>query len=117
MLAGYAPEIDACVSCSEPPGEHRDSGATGGLSYFAPELGGLLCEECKTVSRDAFPLPPGSVERLRELLNLPMKELSREPKLEESLVRVVRSHIQSHAPAAIQPAVPRLRPGTRVRPA
>lgn len=113
LIAGYAPEIDACVSCSAPPGDSE------GLTYFAPELGGLLCEECKAVSREAFPLPPGSTERLRALFNLPIKGLPQEAKFEESLVRVVRSHIQSHAPAAIQPRMSKMSkssPGTRAKP-
>lgn len=107
MLAGYAPEVEACVSCSVAPGE------MDGLAHFAPELGGLLCEECRAVSREAFPLPPGTAEMLRGLLRLSVKEIPREPKLEESLLRVVRSHIQAHAPAA---SPPKARPGARARP-
>lgn len=106
LLAGYAPEVEACVNCSALPGEMN------GLAHFAPELGGLLCEECKVVSREAFPLPPGAVEGLRALLGVSMKEISREPRLEESLARVVRSHIQAHAPAA---SSPERRPAARAR--
>lgn len=107
LLAGYAPEVESCVTCSAAPGE------VDGLAHFAPELGGLLCEDCKVVSREAFPLPPGATERLRGLLGISMKEIPREPKLEESLVRVVRSHIQAHAPAARPPDQ---RPTARARP-
>lgn len=97
MLAGYAPQLDGCLGCE------ADLEATGGLAHFAPELGGLLCEECRATSREAFPLPPGSTGRLRELLRLPIKEISAEPRFEESLTRVVRAHIQAHAPAANWP--------------
>lgn len=94
-LAGYAPEVERCVNCSELPGE-------AGLAHFAPELGGVLCAECRAVSQDAFPLPPGTVERLSGLLTLPVKDAPEVSGLEESLVRVVRSHILAHAPAAGQ---------------
>lgn len=110
MLAGYAPELDSCVNCSAPP-EEGD-----GLVHFAPELGGLLCEECRAVSREAFPLPPGAVERLRDLLKLSIKDSPREQNLEESLLRVVRSHIGAHAPAANVPNPSGTRPGARARP-
>ncbi|WP_053058150.1 DNA repair protein RecO [Rubrobacter aplysinae] len=111
MLAGYAPEVDSCVSCSAPLEAPGDS---EGLVSFSPELGGLLCGECKAVSREAFPLPPGAPERLRGLLALSMKEIPREPKFEESLLRVVHSHIQAHAPAAIQSRRAGKTPGPRV---
>ena len=109
MLAGYAPEIGSCVGCSSPPDEME------GLAHFAPELGGLLCEECRGVSREAFPLPPGAAERLRGLLKHSIKEIPSEPRLEESLVRVVRSHIQTHAPAASQATSSRERHTSRAR--
>lgn len=104
MLAGYVPELESCVSCSSPPEE------PGGLTHFAPGAGGLLCGECRAVFGDSFPLPPGAIGRLRGLLKLPMREIPEDPKLEESLVRVVRSHIQAHAPAARPPEA---RPGAR----
>jgi DNA repair protein RecO (recombination protein O) len=114
MLAGYAPEIEACVSCSAPLEALEASGASQGLVSFSPELGGLLCEECKVVSREAFPLPPGTLERLRGLLGLSMREIPREPRFEESLLRVVHSHIQAHAPAAARPRRPGKITGPRV---
>lgn len=116
MLAGYAPELDSCVSCSAPPGEGD------GLVYFAPELGGLLCGDCRgalreeATPRESFPLPPGAVGRLRDLLKLSIKEIPQETKLEESLLRVVRSHIGAHAPAANAPTPPRQRRGPRKSP-
>lgn len=109
MLAGYAPELDACVGCSVPAGE------MDGLAHFAPELGGLLCEECRVASREAFPLPPGAAEGLRGLLGLSVREIPEDSKLEDSLVRVVRSHIQAHAPAATQQAPPHKRTSARAR--
>ncbi len=97
MLAGYAPQLEECLSCS------ADPEAAEGLAYFAPALGGLLCEECRAVSKEAFPLPPGAPRRLRGLLNRPIKEIEPDPGYEESLLRVVRAHVEAHAPAANPP--------------
>ncbi len=94
ILAGYTPRIDACVSCDR----NLDGAAYGNLSYFAPPLGGVLCADCRPVSSDSFPLPPGVLAALQSLVVRPIREAAVEGRLEESVRRVVSSHILAHAP-------------------
>jgi DNA repair protein RecO (recombination protein O) len=42
ILAGYAPQLDACLGCEAAPNQ------LAGPLYFAPNLGGLLCSDCRT---------------------------------------------------------------------
>lgn len=99
VLAGYAPQFDACSGCGELPGE----------AHFAPDLGGVLCPDCRTASRETFPLPPGAQERLSLLMERPMREAPEDEWLSESLLRVVRSHITAHAPGNPVPMASRQR--------
>jgi len=92
-LAGYTPELDACVNCLAPPEE------ASGNPYFAPSLGGVLCSDCRSLAGDAFPLAPTTLERLRALISLPLREAAANP-LDESTRRVVRAHLLAHAPGA-----------------
>ena len=101
ILAGYAPQLDACMGCE---GEIDEVG-TGHL-YFAPDLGGLLCPDCRTeVGGDAFPVPAGTVEGLRTLISRPIRDAAMEH-AEESIRRVVRAHIHAHAPGKTVTANP-----------
>ena len=93
ILAGYAPQLDACLSCGANSDEPTDS-----HYYFAPELGGLLCSDCRSATGNSFPLPPGTPERLRVLVENPIREAPAEGGLAEAVLRVVRSHILAHAP-------------------
>src|SRR3712207_4776726 len=68
MLAGYAPQFDDCLSC----GIELDQAAEP--LYFAPNHGGVLCQECRTATGDAFPMPPGTLDRLRVLIENPIRE-------------------------------------------
>ncbi len=92
ILAGYSPQLDVCMGC----GVETDGG--DGISYFAPDLGGLLCAECRASARDAFPLAPGTPEALRALIQVPIREAFVDAQVEESVRRVVRSHVMAHAP-------------------
>jgi len=92
ILAGYAPQLDACLSCGANPYEVTEP------LCFAPNLGGLLCPDCRAVTGDSFPLPPGAHERLAAAIENPIREAPSEGELEEALLRVVRSHILAHAP-------------------
>jgi DNA repair protein RecO (recombination protein O) len=93
ILAGYAPQLDGCVGCGvEPEGSEE-------ILRFAPDLGGILCAECGGESRDAFPIPPGALERLRAIIRMPLKELPKDERMGEALRRVVRSHVIAHAPS------------------
>lgn len=95
-LAGYALRLDVCPSCGE--------GVDGeGPAYFSPEVGGVLCAECRTIARDSFALAPGAAENLRELMGRPMREAAVEKRSSQSVRRVIESHLRTHAPGAIEP--------------
>jgi DNA repair protein RecO (recombination protein O) len=92
ILAGYAPQLDVCSNCAIDPEEAQAP------LYFAPDLGGVLCRECRSATGDAFPLAPGTLEQLRALIERPIREVFPENGLKEGILRVVRSHILAHAP-------------------
>ncbi|CAN5225221.1 DNA repair protein RecO [soil metagenome] len=92
MLAGYAPQLDSCMGCGVAPEE------TEGRIYFAPNLGGVLCAECRMESADTFPIPPEVLDRLRALLRSPIRDVPTDELLGESVRRIVRSHVIAHAP-------------------
>ena len=104
ILAGYAPQLDACLSCE------ADLDETGSHYYFAPNLGGVLCSDCRLGTGDSFALPPGTLERLRPLIERPIREVPTEGGPGEAVLRVVRSHVLAHAPGNALP-------GARRRPA
>ena len=91
MLAGYAPQLDDCLSC----GIELDQAEP---LYFAPNHGGVLCQECRTAIGDAFPMPPGTLDRLRVLIENPIRESLPDNGLGEGVLRVVRAHVLAHAP-------------------
>jgi DNA repair protein RecO (recombination protein O) len=93
ILAGYAPQLDACLSCQA----RLDEAAEPHL-YFAPNLGGVLCSECRSATGDSFPLAPGTLERLKVLIEHPIREAPTERGIGEGVLRVVRSHVLAHAP-------------------
>lgn len=97
ILAGYAPQLDACLGCATDLDEAAEP------LFFAPDLGGLLCPECKAspIAGDAFPLPPGTLDRLRLLVENPLREVPAHNGLGESELRVVRSHVLAHAPGNV----------------
>ena len=102
VLAGYAPQLDVCSNCAIDPEEAQAP------LYFAPDLGGVLCRECRSATGDAFPLAPGTLEQLRALIERPIREVFPENGLKEGILRVVRSHILAHAPGNTIP-------GTRLK--
>jgi DNA repair protein RecO (recombination protein O) len=102
ILAGYAPELDACLNCEADIHE-----ATEPHYYFAPNLGGVLCSDCRLTTRDSFALPPGTLERLRALIERPIREAPTEDRLGEAVLRVVRSHVLAHAPGNALPGARR----------
>ncbi|MGF1471855.1 MAG: DNA repair protein RecO [Rubrobacteraceae bacterium] len=93
MLAGYAPQLDSCMGC----GLEVDEVSNGHL-YYAADLGGVLCEECRVVAREAFPVPPGTIGSLRSLISNPLRDARISAPVKESVRRTVKSHIYSHAP-------------------
>ena len=101
ILAGYAPQLDACMGC-----EKKIDGAESGRLYFAPNLGGLLCPDCRMeVGSEAFPIQAGTAEGLRALISRPTREAEMEY-AEESVRRVVRAHVLAHAPGKTTTANP-----------
>jgi DNA repair protein RecO (recombination protein O) len=99
VLAGYAPQFDDCLSCGVALDE-----ATEPL-YFAPNLGGVLCSDCRSQAGDSFPIPPGTLEQLRTLIEYPIRKAIAGDGLGESALRVVRSHVLAHAPGNALPGV------------
>jgi DNA repair protein RecO (recombination protein O) len=92
MLAGYAPQLDRCLSCEVDLDNAQEP------LHFAPEHGGVLCAECRSSTADAFPMAPGTLERLRETIERPVREAPTGEGLRESVLRVVRAHVLAHAP-------------------
>jgi DNA repair protein RecO (recombination protein O) len=99
ILAGYAPQLDTCLSCEANPDQLAEP------LYFAPNLGGVLCSDCRSQAGDSFPLPPGTLERLKVLIEQPIREAPTEGGLAEAVLRVVRSHVLAHAPGNAPPGV------------
>ena len=102
ILAGYAPQLDACLNCEADLDEIRDP-----HYYFAPNHGGVLCSACRLATGDSFALPPGTLERLRALIERPIREAPIEGGLGEAVLRVVRSHVLAHAPGNALPGARR----------
>ena len=94
ILAGYTPRLDACASCDGSFVEAADESS----SYFAPSLGGMLCPNCRSATSDSFPLSSETLAALQNLVVRPIKEAAMEERLEESVRRVVSSHVLAHAP-------------------
>jgi DNA repair protein RecO (recombination protein O) len=111
ILAGYTPRLDACVSCERELDEVADEASP----YFAPNLGGVLCADCRAATADAFLLPPETLVALQTLVARPIREAVVEERLEESVRRVVSAHVLAHAPGSTVLVAPDRR--TTLRPA
>lgn len=111
ILAGYAPQLDSCMNCGTAVYEAE------GTLYFAPNLGGVLCSDCRVVSGEPFPLAPGTVERLRDLIERPMRGVDPDDGLDEVVRRVVRAHVLAHAPGSYIGQGSRVSAATGRRPA
>ncbi len=99
ILAGYAPQLDSCLNCETNLDEAPEP------LHFAPEHGGVLCAVCRSSTADAFPMAPGTLERLRETVERPVREAPAGVDLRESVLRVVRAHVLAHAPGSSRSAV------------
>jgi DNA repair protein RecO (recombination protein O) len=99
VLAGYTPQFDDCLGCSVALDAAADP------LYFAPHLGGGLCSDCRSAAGDAFAMPPGTLERLRDLIEHPIRGALAGDGLGESVLRVVRSHVLAHAPGNALPGI------------
>ena len=107
VLAGYTPRLDVCVSCDRRPDEPANENLT---CFFAPSLGGVLCADCRPGTSDSFPLLPETLAALQDLVVRPVREAVMEEKHEESVRRVVSSHVLAHAPGNTVLASDRRRP-------
>jgi DNA repair protein RecO (recombination protein O) len=92
ILAGYAPQLDVCLACG------MDLDAASEPLHFAPDHGGVLCQECRPATGDAFPLAPGTLESLRALVEYSIRQAPARIGPNQSVLRVVRSHVLAHAP-------------------
>jgi DNA repair protein RecO (recombination protein O) len=99
ILAGYAPQLDTCLNCAANLDEAPEP------LHFAPEHGGVLCAECRSSTTDAFPMAPGTLQRLRETVERPVRDAPRTEDLREGVLRVVRAHVLAHAPGNTRSAV------------
>jgi DNA repair protein RecO (recombination protein O) len=99
ILAGYAPQLDTCLNCEV------DLDAAPEPLHFAPEHGGVLCAECRSSTADAFPMAPGTLERIRQTVECPVRDAPQAEDLRESVLRVVRAHVLAHAPGNTRSAV------------
>ena len=104
VLAGYTPRLDACVACERDLGD-----LPGDPVYFAPDLGGILCPECRPAMSNAFPLTPGALDALQTLVARPIRDAAVEERLRESVRRVVSAHVIAHAPGNTVLAAPERR--------
>ncbi|CAN5525006.1 DNA repair protein RecO [soil metagenome] len=95
MLAGYALQLDSCMGCGLKIEESSE-----GHIYYAPALGGVLCADCRLATGEAFPLPPGAIDSLGELISKPLRDAEIPVALKESVKQVVRSHVFAHAPGS-----------------
>jgi DNA repair protein RecO (recombination protein O) len=102
VLAGYAPQLDDCLGCEANFDEAAEP------LYFAPNLGGVLCQECRAATGDAFPMPLGTLGRLRALIEHPIRENPAQNALGEGVLRVVRAHVLAHAPGNAIPGGARI---------
>lgn len=110
ILAGYAPQLDACSVCGAEP-------TSSGNPYFAPSLGGVLCSDCRMAANDSFPMPPQTLDRLAGLIETPIRDAATEDGLQESVLRVVRAHLVAHAPGTTITTAARLPDSGTRRPA
>jgi DNA repair protein RecO (recombination protein O) len=104
ILAGYTPRLDACVNCEQDADGTIDSESP--YHYFAQNLGGLLCADCRMTAADSFPLPPGTLTVLQGLVARPIREAAVDERLTENVRRVVSAHVLAHAPAGGILAIP-----------
>jgi len=93
-LSGYAPEIEACVSCQQPLAAERLA--------FSPQLGGLLCPRCLPGKQGLLSLQREAgqglkaLRRLRRLADLQPEKMSLSPNAKREMGRLLHAQIAYH---------------------
>lgn len=64
-MAGYAPELEVCVSCGNVPS----------AAHFSAMLGGILCERCAWKDRSAVPITARTLKLIRLFKGLDLRRL------------------------------------------
>ena len=66
QIAGYEPQLDACIHCGEQPR----------TPYISPAGGGISCRDCLSVDDgNCFPCPPQAIPLLQYFLAAPLQKL------------------------------------------
>jgi DNA repair protein RecO (recombination protein O) len=93
-ISGYAPEIEACVSCRKPIGAEA--------AAFSPQLGGLLCRGCLAGKQGLLRISGEArrglvtLSRLRSPAVLKPEEMSLSPHARKDMERLLRAQITYH---------------------
>lgn len=89
VLAGYEPELNACVSC----------GRNATLPFFSHALGGGLCAECRPKDPAAVPMPEAALKLLRLFRGIDLRRLGQiqvKPETTALLKRLIRGLLDRH---------------------
>ena len=87
-LAGFQPRLFRCVSCGTEITEQDQ--------YFSPEMGGILCPDCRQADRRAIPVTAAAVKVMRYLQTRhwdTVKHLHLRSSLLEELERIMHQYI------------------------
>ncbi|MBI2877007.1 MAG: DNA repair protein RecO C-terminal domain-containing protein, partial [Candidatus Tectomicrobia bacterium] len=88
QLAGFAPQVETCILCGQPPGSST--------YYFSPELGSLVCSGCWSRAPSGIRLSVPSVRFIRETLAGRQTRPGPSQESLEEVQRVIQRHIQVH---------------------
>ena len=67
---GFRPQFSCCTECGRPAQHHRPQ-------WFSPQLGGVVCHECRHRGGRMLPLSKGSVAFIEQARRLSLPQLSR----------------------------------------
>jgi len=90
-ILGLMPNLTSCANCGKD--------APLGRMRFSFKLGGVLCESCYNLDRNARPILPGTVNFLLRIESLPfekIKQIKVAKRVGSEVERFLRSFIQYH---------------------